>query len=125
MRQESCIAILPDVEMYGGDTTPWQIFIAHENGNPYTVDELDGYTATLYLIPYYMNTGVSVSGAPVLTKSGTFKAVDGVGAVEFAMAASDTKTLAGKYTYQVEFHYGTACRIGQGKVHIRTNINRS
>lgn len=44
------ITILPDIEMYGGDTEPWKVLIAHEDGTSYLYSEVSGYSATLSFV---------------------------------------------------------------------------
>ena len=122
--RNTCIQVLHDIEMYGGDTTPWRLYLKHDGGGNYTFDEIDGYDATLTILPYYMNTGVSISGTPVVTKSGTFVDMDGDAAVEFSLYESDTKTLAGKHIYQIEIANGSDKRIGQGGLYIHANIDQ-
>ena len=122
--KNSCIQALHDIEMYGGDTTPWRMYLKHDGGTYYTLAEADGYAATLTILPYYMKTGVGVNGVPVLTKTATLKEIDSKAVAEFAMTENDTKTLAGKYIYQVEFAYGSDIRIGQGNLYVHANIDQ-
>lgn len=121
------VVILPDIEIYGGDTTPWEVAMVHQNGSGYTLEEADDYTAVLTVTPFMHSAGLGTGGnnSYVVQKTGTIKTLSSgdVGA-EFTFTASDTKTLAGKYTYQIEFNLGEASRIGQGNLHIMNNINR-
>lgn len=107
---EDKVSKLPSIEMYGGDTTPWEIVLLNENHHPYTLDSVDGYSCTLTMVPFAASYGTSEYAAaakPVLSKVGTMilstltKAVT----VSFEFDIADTLLLRGKYTYQIEvFH---------------------
>ena len=122
---EQNIQTLPDIEMYGGDTAPWQFYLAHDNGTYYDIGTVSGYSASLNIIAYYMSTGVNMTGTPVLTKTGTIKTVDGIAAAEFTLSDSDTISMAGKYIYQVEVTYGSEKRVAQGNLYIHANITQA
>lgn len=120
------ITILPDIEMYGGDTEPWKVLIAHEDGTSYLYSEVSGYSATLTIMQYMYSVGLGVNGSTyVLQKSGAIQ-LYGVedAAVVFSFVTNDTKSLAGRYTYQIEISHGADKRIGQGNLFIKNNINR-
>lgn len=113
------MTILPDIEMYGGDTTPWYIQLVHGSGIGFTYSEASGYTSRLTIAPYVSVTG----GGYAVQKTGTISSYgDGSAAAVFSFVENDTKTLFGKYIYQVEFTNGTEKRIGQGTLTIRRNI---
>ena len=116
--------VLPDIEMYGGDTQPWEISIKHENGVSYTQEELIGYAGLLTVTPFSVNT-MSASVSPVLTKSGRIGASDdGSATIMFEFNSADTLYLRGKFIYQIAFSYdSTKLRVGQGKLTIRPNNN--
>lgn len=122
--QDTGIQVLPEIQMYGGDTTSWRFYMQHASQAYYNIDEADGYSANVYIMPYYMQTGVSVSGTPTLTKAATIREYDGIATAEFEFAVADTISLGGKYIYQIEFTCGTEKRIGQGSLYIHPNINR-
>lgn len=122
--QETGIQILPDVHMFGGDTTPWRCYLKHASGAGYTVDDAVGYTVTMYILPYYMQSGFNVSGEPILSMNGVIEDVNGFAAAIFEFEASDTISLAGKYIYQIEVNFGREKRLGQGSLYIRPNIYR-
>lgn len=123
--QDTGIQVLPEIQMYGGDTTSWRFYMQHTTHSYYTLDETVGYSATAYIIPYFMQTGVGVNGTPVLTKTATLKEFDGSAAAVFEFTTADTINLGGKYIYQIEFVFGTEKRIGQGNLYIHPNINRA
>ena len=122
--QDTGIQVLPEIQMYGGDTTSWRFYMQHASQAYYSLGEATGYSANVYIIPYYMQTGVSINGTPVLTKAATMKEYDGIATAEFEFATADTIALGGKYIYQIEFIYGTEKRVGQGSLYIHPNINR-
>lgn len=110
------MTILPDIEMYGGDTTPWYIQLVHGSGIGFTYSEASGYTSRLTITPY-------IGGGYVVQKTGTISSYGSGGAAAvFTFAENDTKSLFGKYIYQVEFINGSEKRIGQGTLVIRRNV---
>lgn len=117
-------AVLPDIEMYGGDTQPWEIYMTHENGVPYTVGEMTGYEARLTVTPFSVSN-YSATVRPVLNKSGRLSSkADGSAVIMFEFNSSDTIYMRGKYIYQIAFSYGdTKLRVGQGKLIVRPNNN--
>lgn len=120
------MVILPDIEMYGGDNEPWQVQMMHDDGTCYLISEVVGYTAVLTIMPFIYSAGLGLNGAaPILTKNGTFGQYDHNKAMAvFSFTTTDTLSFSGKYTYQIEFIYGSGKRIGQGNLYIRNNINR-
>lgn len=127
MKHECIKAIrLPDVEMYGGDCTPWEISLVRENGTQFIIQQGIECTAIFTVIP------VSAAGfgdtlseqEPVLSKTGIFSETSSGGvAVQFSFAEEDTKELWGKFLYQIEIRHGNDVRIGQGDLYIKANIN--
>lgn len=120
------ITILPDIEMYGGDTEPWDVQMVHEDGRNYTMAEVNGYGAVLTIMPFMFSAGLGITAASnILKKNGTIETYGTNDAMAvFKFTASDTSGLSGKYTYQIEFTYGSDKRIGQGNLYIRNNVNR-
>ena len=116
-----------DVTMYGGDSTPWEFSLVRKNGSNFPVDEGTECTATLTIVPFdtvaspvgYINTNQAV-----LQKTATFK-VDSTGntVAVFYFEENDTKSLYGKFAYQVEVRHKDNVRIGQGELVILYNIN--
>lgn len=119
---------LPEVTMYGGDTTPWSVLIVKQNGNPYPFESLTGSTAKMTFTPYAISAGLGANAeaiAPVLTKTGTMTSdPSGIGTVLFTMTKEDTISMRGKYIYQVEISKENELRVLQGIVTIKQNINR-
>lgn len=119
---------LPDITMYGGDTTPWSITISKQDGSPYPFESLAGSTAKLFFSPYALSVGMNNSAEaaePVLTKEGTVTSdPDGTGTVLFSMTKDDTIDLRGKYLYQIEISRDSDLRVLQGVVTVRPNINK-
>ena len=122
------IEVLPDIEIYGGDTSPWHLILVREDGKNYTMETTVGYTCKLTITPFKVTTGLGDMAhiiKTILTKSGKIQAgVHGEATALFEFSTSDTKGLRGKYIYQVEVESGAASRICQGRLYIRQNINR-
>lgn len=121
------VRVLPDIEMYGGDTTPWQIALVNSNGVPLKVDAGADCVVTLSVAPYKVTTGLghTIEEIPlVLTKDGAMETDEdeNIFAV-FEFSEEDTKALNGKYVYQVDVRQGSNVRVGQGILHIFQNIN--
>lgn len=122
-------ARLPDIEVYGGDTTPWSIQLIKPDGGDFPYDSLTGCTAVLTFTPFAIGAGYNAMTStitPVLQLEGTITgSPDGTATVLFNFSTADTFGLRGKYLYQVEISNGEDTRIGQGCVIIKQNINRS
>ena len=123
------INILPDVEMYGGNTDTWELVLIKENGNQYTYEELKDssgiFLLTIKDYGYQHRPNGSVYHS--LQKTGILgRDDDMVGAVcRFKFIPEDTLTWMGKYTYQVELIVGEELRhAAQGNLIIRKNINQ-
>lgn len=119
---------LPCIDMYAGDTTPWKISLMREDGTPYHKNETSGYTCKMTITPFTVYAGIgnnAVAQPPIVTKTGTIQ--EGEGGAAYALitlSSSDTLTLRGRYTYQVEVTSGSDKRICQGQMVIRGNISR-
>lgn len=117
---------LYDVSMYGGDTTPWEFTLVRKNGSNFPIDEGAECVATLTVVPFETVGYLTINDEEiVLQKTATFSenAVGGTVAV-FEFAESDTKTLCGKFIYQVEISHGSDKRVGQGNLTILHNVNQ-
>ena len=119
---------LPDIEMYGGDTTPWELELMNETNAQLAFSMGSDCVATLTFTPVKTTTGMSanaVTVAPLVTKTGNAKeTATGGTAISFSFSESDTKHLRGKFLYQIEIRNGPDLRIGQGTLYIKQNINR-
>lgn len=127
MKHECIKAIkLPDVEIYAGDTTPWQITLVRENGALFVIEQGATCTATFTMVR------VRAAGLPgdtedeiLLSKTGTFQAAPNGGTIAiFDFEEADTKELYGKFLYQIEIRHIDDLRIGQGDLYIKHNINQ-
>lgn len=120
---------LPDIAMYAGDTTPWEIAIMTSSGEPYQYEAISGGRAVLSIIPYAVTSGYGTNTtpvSPVVTMEGSLMADDDGHAyamIEFGV--NTTVTLRGKYIYQIEIYYGTDLRVSQGVLQVKQNINRA
>jgi len=116
---------LPDIEMYGGDTTPWDAPLIKPSGADYKLSDLSGIDVTLYIAPFHSvisADGVVPSGA-VITKTATLASKGAHFAVaQFEFSQSDTISLRGKYVYQIEVTNGQDTRISQGYLYIKPNL---
>ena len=122
------IQTLPDIEMYGGDTLPWEVTLIRDDGSKFSVDTASECISTLTFTPLKATTGLGNNAnalAPILTKTGEVKpTLDGSSVVMFFFTESDTKGLRGKFLYQIEVKHDEDLRICQGYIYIKQNINR-
>ena len=125
-RNDYPITILPDIEMYGGDTEPWNVLLIHEDGRSYLYSEAVDYLPTLTITEYMYSAGLGIpDGTYVVQKTGTIQLYNAEdAAASFSFVENDTKNLSGRFTYQIEISHGDAKRIGQGSLFIKNNINR-
>lgn len=119
---------LPSIEMYGGDTVPWEVILTREDGSKFSLDTAAECTCTLSIMPHRVTAGIGVNAmmdAPLLIKIGDVQTtLDGTPAVVFNFVEDDTKELRGKFIYQVEVKHDTDLRICQGHLLIKQNIHR-
>lgn len=122
------IESLPDIEMYGGDTLPWEVTMIRDDGSKFSVDTASECSSTLTFTPMKATTGLGGNAniiAPILKKTGVVVPTeDGYSAILFSFAQSDTKNLRGKFLYQIEIRYRDDLRLCQGYIYIKQNINR-
>lgn len=126
----SCFEIrsLPDIDMYGGDTTPWEIFLVHENGDILEIDEELERACTLTLGNYNAKALATNNGSvmkPIWVHSGAFgiSPENNRTFIHFDFTPEDTANLRGKFLYQVDVLLGNNVRVCQGVVNIKQNIN--
>lgn len=119
---------LPDIEIYGGETTPWEIVMMTDEGKPYTLTSTSGYACVLTITPFKVTTGIGDAAViinPLLTKNGTInKSPTNAITALFTFSQNDTIGLRGKYIYQVEVSHGTDKVLCQGHLLIKQNIHR-
>ena len=124
-----CAQVLPDLEIYAGETMPLNVKILDENGNALTYENLGIYNASLALMPYKVSYGLganAVTVPPVLSKNGTMESSSsGELYAVFEMLADDTRYLSGKFTYQITIVRAGDVRISQGHMLIKQNIHQS
>ncbi len=119
---------LPDMVIYGGDTTEWDIYIMPIDKSVFAFDDEADYSVTLSFTPLKavasMAFGEEVCD-PVLTKVALLEQDDdGNTFAAITFSESDTIGLRGTYVYQVEFQSDLDLQVCQGRVTIRQNINR-
>lgn len=114
--------VLPDIEMYGGDTTMWKIPLRRPSGGSYATDSLEGYYCALTITPFSMAQNVTME--PVIIKNSEIED-DGMGGamVVFEFEISDTINMSGKYVYQIELYSEEQSRVAQGYLYIKKNNN--
>ncbi len=122
------VIVLPYIEMYGGDTVPWEVTLMRENGEKYLMDSAKDFTCVLTISPINSISGLggsSLVSTPLLKKTATIKeALDGSATAIFDFTTDDTLQLRGKFIYQIDILYGDDVRTGQGHLLIKQNINR-
>ena len=122
------VIVLPYIEMYGGDTVPWEVTLVRENGEKYRMDSARDFTCVLTISPINSISGLggsSLVSTPLLKKTATIKeALDGSATAIFDFTTDDTLQLRGKFIYQIDIFYGDDVRTGQGHLLIKQNINR-
>ena len=130
MNNCSCygLDVLPEIEMYGGDTSDWEISLFKNGNEPITYQFAKECTVVLTIVPLTVTSGLgnnSTAVTPLLTKSATIAQLpDGSPSVVFSFNATDTKNLRGKFIYQIEVQQSTNLRLCQGRIYIKQNINR-
>ena len=122
------VTVLPYIEMYGGDTVPWEITLLKENGEKYHMDMASRFNASLAISPINSVSGLggsSIVQKPILKKTARItEAMDGSATAIFVFETQDTLQLRGKFIYQIDINYGEDLRTGQGQLYIKQNINR-
>lgn len=121
------IDILPNIEMYGGSTDKWRVVPLTENNAKIPYIYIGGCIVTLTIAPFKASTGLgrnANSFAPVLEKAGKVERLsDDSGAIIFDFQENDTKSLRGKFIYQIEIKNQKNVQICQGHIYIRQNVN--
>ena len=119
---------LPDIMMYGGDTTPWFITLEDEDGKPLIPEAGDTYQCVLSIIPFGVTSGIgmyAMASTPSLQKIANFEdSGEGFYQAKLPFVTSDTMTLRGKYIYQIEVQSSGSNKVNQGKLTVLANINR-
>lgn len=120
--------VLPDIEMYGGDTSPWEVALVREDNSSLSTGIASECTCTLTFSPFKITTGLGGRAStvkPLLTKEGTVgEGSDGGAVATFTFDKQDTIGLRGKFLYQIEVVHDSDLRIAQGHVYIKQNTNR-
>lgn len=120
--------VLPEIEMYGGDTSEWEITLVRDGNKPISYQFASACSVVLTIVPLTVTSGLgnnSTAVTPLLTKNATItQGQDGSAIVVFHFTAADTINLRGKFIYQIEVQQSTKLRICQGRVYIKQNINR-
>lgn len=119
--------ILPDIEMYAGNTDTWDVQLFTPNMRQFDFSELEGYTYRLIIKDYGYTHRSNGPTYFTLVKTGTLIRDDnGVGAVaHFEFTKADTNDRYGKYTYQIEIEGRGEYASAQGNLFIFKNINHS
>ena len=123
MENSFVIQTLPDIEMYGGDTTPWVVTPVKEDGTTFLFDTLSECNAILTITPFKASMGMNSNASaltPILSKNGVVNSQTFI----FSFTMNDTKDLRGKFIYQIELHHEDDSRYCQGVLYIKQNTNR-
>lgn len=118
---------LPDIAMYGGDTTPWVVTLVNEDGTNFSEAGESSYECILSITPFahmYGSGNYASSAAPMLTKTAAVSQAGNAYIATFAFITEDTIQLRGKYTYQIEVRSGIGNKVSQGNLTILENKNR-
>ena len=119
---------LPDIEIYGGDTTPWEVVLMRDSNMTFEYENGAQCSVVLTVTQSKTSTGQSAGAvllSPLLTKNGAIQSTAAGGSVAiFSFTDTDTKPLRGKYTYQIEVRFENELRIGQGSLYVKQNMNR-
>ena len=122
------VSTLPYIEMYGGETLSWEVFLLHEDGTKYSADSAEACDIELTFLPCKTTNGLGYYAKtidPVLRKEGTVTIdTDGSPIIFFTFIENDTMALRGKYIYQIDVRHNDDLRVCQGDIYIKQNINR-
>lgn len=127
-KYDTCVAPLPDVEIIGGDTTPWEIVITDADGSAYSGDDLSSATCVLSIAPFKVTTSIGYDApavTPTVLISGTVTVDDSGPYMTFTPTREQTLNLRGKFLYQITLKNGSDYRHGQGYLMIRQNADRT
>lgn len=122
-KYDYAVVALPDIEMYGGDTTPWVVRLMTSASQHYTGDPTNVSCVLTITVPKLTTTlgHTPSASSPVITKNGTVASdTEGVYAT-FEFARSETIGLRGKFIYQIEVTIGNQVRVQQGSLYVRQN----
>lgn len=118
MRQR-VMCTLPDIFMYGGDTTPWLVTPRDDCGNLFDFDTLHGCQASLDIASTKNAViGQDIRASSILCKPGV---VNGHHFL-FEFTEEETLNFAGSYIYQIGIHNKEEARYCQGILTVRANI---
>lgn len=128
------LQVLPAIEMYGGDTTPWEITLVRKDGSKVAYDGTgEDCAVTIQFAP--LNTagkfGHAPTITPVLSKAATLSRIEANGGTlaTFTFTRDDTINLWGKFIYQIDVNWPDpntqGLRVLQGTVTIMQNVNRT
>ncbi len=127
------LKVLPSIEMYGGDTTPWEITLARKDGSKVSYYGTgESCQAVMKFAPL---NNISMFGhspvlTPVLTKTAAMSMDESNGGTiaTFSFNTDDTINLWGKYVYQIDIAWpdegATGKRVYQGALTIVQNVDR-
>lgn len=129
---KSCIyksQALPDIDMYGGDTTPWEITIQLPVSDPNFTTELSSLSCVFTLTPYRSPMAASMAVDKqqiVLQKNVSLNqsTSPGIATALIDFSIEDTCCLSGKYIYQIAITNDIDLFIAQGKLLIKTYYHK-
>lgn len=123
------VQVLPDMEMYGGDTTPWAVNIILPPNGASAFEDLSGFQCTLSLLQYrnaVAQTTCIPLASPALAKSVSISRAPGSDNVTalFEFEIADTINLSGKFIYQIAITNNDEMYLSQGFLLIKPNVNK-
>lgn len=121
--------VLPDLEMYGGDTTSWAVTFEAPSFAAAAFEDLSAFTCILTLSPYRSPMAAAmIAKAPEIvvrkTVELTRSATSGEITALFEFLIDDTCCLFGKYTYQIEITNGDELYLAQGTLVIKPYVHK-
>lgn len=117
--------VLPDIEMYGGNTDTWQIPLYRDNNARMRWENARDATYTLVIKDYGYTHKPNGATYFTLTKTGRLEQEpDGNAVVIFQFDKNDTLSMYGKYTYQIIAEDENYSHAEQGTLFITKNINQ-
>lgn len=120
--------VLPDIEMYAGDTTPWLIFLLDEHRHKVPYEDVMCTICRLSLTPVKLTTSLGYQAPPSQPELEIISLVeqydDGSAVVPIFFDMEDTIRMRGRYIYELDCFAGEEKRLCQGVLIIKQDINR-
>lgn len=117
--------VLPDIEMYAGDTDIWEFQINDEHMRPLSYDDVKYFEFKLVIKDFgyaHRPSGMYFT----ITKTGECAEEEGTGfgLARFTFSKNDTLDRYGKYLYRMEVTGNGLITSAQGNLYITRNIDQ-